>query len=252
MLQISNLILEVTRKCQLKCAHCLRGDAQRVTMSHEVLWHTLEHIDSICTLTLTGGEPSLAPEVFEDLVQSLFWRKIQVGAFYIVSNGMNHNRYRRFLDSLERLYGWCNEQDACVLTVSRDQYHPFNDNHWKYLSKFELRDEYGNHYEGYPPYFYPDERKHRIERVLGEGRALKTQTGFEAQEQQMPWKLNSGEDYVIDPLVYISANGNVVSGCNMSFDRIDAESKGNVLVTPLPEIIESYCTKQEELEEAVA
>jgi hypothetical protein len=39
----------------------------------------------------------------------------------------------------------------------------------------------------------------------------------------------------------------------MSFDRIDAESKGNVLETPLPEIIESYCTKQpEEVQEEVA
>lgn len=253
MLQISNLILEVTRKCNLRCAHCLRGDVQRMTMSNEVLSRAMGFIDSVCTLTVTGGEPSLAPEVLESLINILYWRKVQVGAFYIVSNGMNHNKYRRFLTAVERLYGWCDEQDSCVLTVSRDQYHPFNDNPNKYLSKYEFRDEYGHHYGEYPPYFYPDSRNHRIERALGEGRAVKTQTGFEPQEQQTPWELNSDGDYVIDPLVYISANGNVTSALNMSFDRIDAEAKGNVLTKSLPDIIESYCTKQEPVqEEAVA
>lgn len=254
MLQISNLILEITRKCNLQCAHCLRGDVQRVTMSNEILSRAMGFIDSICTLIVTGGEPSLAPEVLENLINILYWRKVQVGAFYIVSNGMNHNKYRRFLTAVERLYGWCDQQDSCVLTVSRDQYHPFNDNPWKYLSKFELRDEYGHHYGEYPPYFQPDERKHRMERVLGEGRAVETQTGFEPQEQQKPWELDAEGTYVIDPEVYVSANGNVTSACNMSFDRIDAEAKGNVLETSLQTIIESYCTKQPEKvqEEAVA
>jgi len=253
MIQISNLILEVTRKCNLKCAHCLRGDVQRMVMSNAVIHQSMGWIESICTLTLTGGEPSLAPEVLEYLIETLYWRKVQVGAFYIVTNGMPHNKFRRFLTAVERLYGWCDEQGSCVLTVSRDQYHPFNDNPWKYLRQFEIRDEDGHHWEGeYPPYFYPDARKHRIERALAEGRAVETQTGFEPQEQQTPWELNSDGDYVIDPLVYISANGNVTSACNMSFDRIDAEAKGNVLTTSLQEIIESYSTKEQVQEEVAA
>ena len=79
MRQISNLILEVTRKCNIKCMHCLRGDAQRVTMSVPVLHGVLQHLESICTLTITGGEPSLAPEVLEEFLQICHWRKIQVG-----------------------------------------------------------------------------------------------------------------------------------------------------------------------------
>lgn len=253
MIQISNLILEVTRKCNLKCAHCLRGDVQRMTMSNAVIFKAMGWIDSISTLTITGGEPSLAPEVLEYLLETFRWKRTQVGAFYIVTNGMPHNRYRRFLDAVEHLYGWCDEQSACTLTVSRDQYHPFNDNHWRNLEKFEVHDENGKHWGEYPPYFYPDARNHRIERALGEGRAIKTQTGFEPQEQQKPWELDSVGDYVIDPEVYISANGNVCSACNMSFDRIDAESRGNVLETSLQTIIESYSTKQpEEVQEVAA
>lgn len=251
MIQISNLALEVTRKCQLQCAHCLRGDAQRMTMSNEVLYRALQSIDSIGFLTLTGGEPSLAPEVLEFLLENLYMHKVQVGVFYIVSNGMNHNKYRRFLTAVERLYGWCDDQSECTLTVSRDQFHPFDENPCKYSGKFEARDERGHSWEEYPPYVHLDDRKHRIERVLGEGRAIETQTGFESQKQQTPWELNS-DDYVIEPEVYISANGNVVSECDMSFDRIDRESKGNVLTQSLPDIIESYCTHEEVKEVAVA
>ena len=27
---IDHLLVEITRKCQLRCAHCLRGDAQNI------------------------------------------------------------------------------------------------------------------------------------------------------------------------------------------------------------------------------
>jgi hypothetical protein len=251
MLQISNLVLEVTRKCQLQCSHCLRGDAQRVTMSNAVLFKTFGSINHVCTLTLTGGEPSLVPEVFEELWNCCVWQKVSIGAFYIVTNGMNHSRYRRFLTAVERLYRWCDEPGSCSLTVSRDQYHPFEMR--KHASKFEVRDEYGNHWGEYPEYVHLDDRHHRIERVLNEGRAAETQVGNEYDvEHQTPWELDGEGDYVIDPLVYVAANGNVVSCCNMSFDRIDAESKGNVLETPLSQIIESYCTQEVQEEEKVA
>lgn len=36
-LPLYNLMLEVTRKCNLKCKHCMRGAAQHLNMSAEVL-----------------------------------------------------------------------------------------------------------------------------------------------------------------------------------------------------------------------
>jgi hypothetical protein len=221
-------------------------------MSNDVLFKTMRSVESVCTLTVTGGEPSLAPEVLENLLQVLYWQKVSIGAFYIVSNGRNHNRYRRFLTAVERLYSWSDEKDACTLTVSRDQFHP-NFDTYQQAHKFELREEEtGQPYGEFPPYFRLNERHNQIFRVLSEGRALETGWGNEAPEQQTPWELNHTGDYVIDPLVYVSANGNVVSCCNMSFDRIDRESKGNVLETSLPAILESYCTCQVEEQESMA
>ena len=58
-MELNNVVIEVTRNCQLWCAHCLRGDAQNITISKEILDDFLSQVDWIYTLTITGGEPSL-------------------------------------------------------------------------------------------------------------------------------------------------------------------------------------------------
>jgi hypothetical protein len=209
-------------------------------MSREVLYHVLRDIEAIYTLTFTGGEPSLAPEVIEDFIQECFWRKIDVGWFYIVTNAMPHNRYRRFLDAVHKLYGYCDEKDLCGLTISQDQYHSF---HHGLLNKFDMfRNEYGEWEDR--PYFRMEASREHIIHVIDDGRATANNIGTKPAEMQKPWKFE--DDVVREHPVYISANGNVTSCCDMSFHRIDKECKGNVLQTPLPQIIESYCTEEEE------
>lgn len=47
----------------MKCAHCMRGNAQRVDMDNSVADIVTRQIDSIYNITFTGGEPSLNPEI---------------------------------------------------------------------------------------------------------------------------------------------------------------------------------------------
>ena len=35
---IDHLLVEITRKCQLRCAHCLRGDAQNINLSPKIIY----------------------------------------------------------------------------------------------------------------------------------------------------------------------------------------------------------------------
>ena len=46
---IQSLTLEVTRRCNLACEHCMRGDAQNVDMTYEMVDKILdnEEINSI-------------------------------------------------------------------------------------------------------------------------------------------------------------------------------------------------------------
>jgi hypothetical protein len=250
---IDNLILEATRKCNLRCAHCLRGNPQRVTMSREVLHATMSHVDHIGSLLFTGGEPSLASEVIEDFIDICIWRKVSFGSFYVITNGKAHNGLSRFMEACNRLYAFADEQPACGVIVSQDQYHKaLRDIQWH---RYELKDEEtGKSYGEFPPFFDAKSRDHSIDFAFDMGRAHENQLGYKPPHEQMPWTLceeANGSLHVFDNNgdgpVYISANGNVVSSCDQSFRVIDKESKGNVLITPLPEILKSFCTPEERM-----
>lgn len=49
---IDHLLVEITRKCQLRCAHCLRGDAQNINMSPKIIDKLLESVCVICKFRL--------------------------------------------------------------------------------------------------------------------------------------------------------------------------------------------------------
>jgi len=59
-MNIDNLIIEITRKCNFTCDHCLRGEAQNKDIDHKVIDALLDNnIEYISNITFTGGEPSL-------------------------------------------------------------------------------------------------------------------------------------------------------------------------------------------------
>lgn len=55
---VNYLAIEVTRRCNMKCEHCLRGDAQNLDISTAVLSGIAKHIHP-ASVIFTGGEPSL-------------------------------------------------------------------------------------------------------------------------------------------------------------------------------------------------
>lgn len=120
-LMLYNLVVEITRKCNMKCDHCLRGPAQRVNLSREHIGAMLQDVSSINMLTITGGEPSLNAEGINYLVDVLIWRSIYVGSFYIVTNGTRSSAGKAFLDAVARLYNWSN--DGGSLDMSTGQHH---------------------------------------------------------------------------------------------------------------------------------
>lgn len=85
--QVQELVLELTRRCNMACAHCLRGDAQVVDMTPALIEKALEPITYIETLTFTGGEPSLVPHLMQETLSICKERDIQVGQVYLATNG---------------------------------------------------------------------------------------------------------------------------------------------------------------------
>jgi len=233
MLSVYNMVLEVTRRCNMACAHCLRGEAQCVDMSNEVIAHALSGVPYISSLTLTGGEPSLAVPTIRHIIDTLKRQGTKLGSFYIVTNGLEAPM--EFVHCLVDLYALCNEVEdgMCGLAVSEDQYHGLK--------------EVPSIYEALTFYRRGDKKEMPPQGIINSGRAYENGLGMRDNTESEPTleRYDDGTLYVEEPALYVSANGNVIFGCDYSYEHIDEECIGNVTQKLWSEILAPYEPKEE-------
>lgn len=233
-LYLSQLVLEVTRRCNMSCDHCLRGDAQAIDMSTDVIDRVLDAVigHGISTVTFTGGEPTLNVPAIQYFVDQVKARRIGVGSFYVVTNGKVESL--SLLHALIELYAHCDEPEMSGLVISSDDYHESVDDPRIYKAlKFFNADGHG-----------PSDNRY----VIQEGRALENGIG-ERESKPESWDFDkqlSQELYVsVNNTLHVSANGNVICGCDYSFETIDRDHVGNVLRESLKNIIARQVEVQE-------
>ena len=86
----SSVFIEVTRRCNMCCAHCLRGDAESIDIQEKYIDAFLDSFETgayISSLTFTGGEISLNIPAIRYTLNAVKERNISVGNFYMVTNG---------------------------------------------------------------------------------------------------------------------------------------------------------------------
>ena len=210
-LQLSDVVIEITRQCNMRCDHCLRGDPQNINISDEILDEFFRKIKghSIGTLTLTGGEPSLVADRIKAAVKYAKKYKVYVGSFYIVTNAKQVTS--AFLCSVIELFSYCSDNEISKLVYSSDQYHEKpSDINLRKLQCFS---------------FFGAKGEIKRELVLNEGRG-----------ENINWKvLNISpytiDEYMIDGEIYLNCKGNIVPSCDLSYESQDMPPLilGNVL-----------------------
>ena len=222
--------IEVTRKCNMQCEHCLRGAAQRKTISDHHIYRFFSLIDSISTLTITGGEPTLAMDSLEQIKHRIQYESCDVGSFYMVTNGKSIN--------VERLAEWtadmkfvCSDNDISSIGFSFDQFHTSTFN-WKQLQKQKrnyvalqeiLEEEYGIDNSANHSFVYKhSDEKWTYDRLLQQGRA-EDFGSIEPTKELFEIDNDDDDNYfcVNDGILYLSCNGYIVAGCNWSYNTID-------------------------------
>lgn len=82
-----HLLIEMTRRCNLRCRHCCKGDAENVDISPDVIKSLFSGVKHIDTLELTGGEPTLNVEGMRLILNALKANNTSLDGLFIITNG---------------------------------------------------------------------------------------------------------------------------------------------------------------------
>ena len=226
-MHINELVLEITRRCNIQCLHCLRGKAQAKDMDNLTMQKALEGITSIGTITFTGGEPTLAVDRIRYFIEYLHTTDIYLGSFYVVTNGKIASRSLH--KALLELSYLCHNMGIGGLVMSQDNFHKeLGYNQYPALDLYEDLE-----------FFQPEARKGKIEYPINEGWAFENGLGKRSADVN-DILIGVQEDGSLDcseGTVYINALGDVIPSCDLSYHSHALEKIGNVHDKPLVDIL---------------
>lgn len=210
-INIYNLVIEVTRRCNMKCEHCLRGNAQDIDIDLKHLESLLDNgVESISDITFTGGEPTLVLNIITKIRLILMEREIEVNNFYVVINGTSASP--EFIREMMEWYLFCNDNEISQVTWSNDEYHDesiINKNALDLLSC--LRFASPKNSEKYP---------FTYQLVIPEGRAKEWGMNEGKIDKVMNLEIETYGDskIVIQDTFYLNALGYITNNCDMSYE----------------------------------
>ena len=238
-----NLIFEITRKCNMKCAHCLRGNAQNKNMNKEVMLEALRNVSYINSVTFGGGEPTLNLDMILYFIECCKILDIEVGNFYIVTNGKAY--HKELEDACDALYNFCVDNEISGLTVSDDEFHRewqpnrslFIKTRDRYLYGEEIYnseiEKYGEIEEIAKPYARFTDKTHKdgqFHGIINMGRA--SENGIWDRELNVYFPKaeldNCNDTLFIDGDVYVTYSGDYIATCDSSYERMNEFKFGTI------------------------
>lgn len=151
-LTFESLAIETTRRCNMKCAHCFRGDAQNVDIDYQHIDNLLDQTEVIGYLEITGGEPTLNLDALKYILNGLCKRGIPLFGFSLYINGLIYNesfieiikRYKQVIDvsctnclKSGNEYQPTKEIGRCNIGISLDRYHEQHDICMEHYQKYK-------------------------------------------------------------------------------------------------------------------
>ncbi|WP_165044932.1 radical SAM protein [Dysgonomonas sp. ZJ709] len=205
--EIPGLSIEITRKCNMKCSHCMRGSSRNVNIKPEYITNVLRHARRIRYLNITGGEPSMNVDAIKFILTQLKRRKITVDRFQIITNGSETAVSEEFIGICSKLYAYQQEkpdkdQNQAMLEMSNDKYHDeqLQTKAFEKLSKYPFfSNRYTTTTNGVP--------------LIKQGRS---KTGYELWENTISLFSDEVEGYI-----YLNALGYIISASDFSYRNQD-------------------------------
>lgn len=233
--QLDTFIIEVTRKCNIKCKHCLRGKARRDTLDLELLRKFLQNaeIGHIGDITLGGGEngcdEGLSSKVMRYLVGL---QNVGYSSGYVVLNGAKEYG-EEFIKSLQQFQNSSTDSDEGANGSAAFSYDHF---HTQVMTAKQIDNRESNYYK--LKQFGLNVSKHTDDGTYkGSGGLIcmgRSTTGRELE----PSSIESAS-------LYFTYDGLLFSDCNLSYDEMDKVEDSKFFICDTRDI-----TSAEDLQEA--
>jgi 7-cyano-7-deazaguanine synthase in queuosine biosynthesis/organic radical activating enzyme len=122
LIEASFITFEITRRCNMRCPHCFKGDAQNKDLSLRYIDIFLAHFRYVDFIAISGGEPFLAKDRIIHIFKVLKATGIRVPSVTMHTNGaFSSSEDIAFVRELNAFSDELNIELAIV--VSDDQYH---------------------------------------------------------------------------------------------------------------------------------
>ena len=247
---IQNLGMIVTEKCNLNCAHCLRGKCSDKVMSDEVIDATLSQVCAIGNLAICGGEPTLALDRLEKIFDYIIKNKILVNEITLVINGTIYSvellRLLDYIDSYINVTPFTKKSKS-LFAISWDKYHHSE------IERLKLTKQYIENIEKYKESKHFMRLQPLTEKLFREGNAVNLDESLTVPLKPIsPLMTYVGKFKKLDlenglcnigPLITINVDG-IITECDASIEnQRSLYNYGNVLTDNIEEIFIKRKTK---------
>ena len=221
MVEIDNFIIEASRKCNLQCAHCLRGAARRDNLDTDKLCEFLYQVSYIDLLTIGGGEPALALDVLDKIYDTIRLSDTVVGNIYVVTSGTYKTMelFEWWLHMMEI----CDDNELSKFTFSYDKWHTWALNGYQEKRRDSnfLKIEEALMLRGIEDKLVKHSQEEWSDiRLIKMGRAKDF-----GHREVTPNFIDVEEGRVTEVDMYFAANGEIYSSCDLSYVEMKPKSK---------------------------
>lgn len=243
LVYVDNIEIVASKKCNLACKHCMRGNSQNETIKKEVFDELFKKIAMFEILNLGGGEISLSPSIINDLTTSLKEHKVVVNNFAFATNAtvltdeflQELIKLKEYLDSVKNIFSLYNREKNIPnihISISIDDFHleemikkgytleNFFDNIRKYREVFGDESIYFKALCDFD--------------LIDEGRAKSIQsstiskTPFKPLSNEFGFVNLKNKIIALLGILSVSTSGEVLPDCNFSFENEKVFSIGNI------------------------
>lgn len=206
-LSVRNLIIEITRKCNLQCIHCLRGESENLNANIEHFKHFAQknNLKNIDIITFSGGEPFLNTQYIFDFINVCKDLEIEVQNFFISTNATKFNSFDA--GAIFALYEFCLDNEISSLRLSSGEFYENQQGLNKITNLFKIA--------------FVQEIKNNHNILLNEGLAKENGLSTRNEPIAETFYIDNDENLEIDGNLYLNAKGVLIAGCDFAYNNQD-------------------------------